>query len=171
MMRSRPSAPSAREASSSRGSTLLIVLIILGVLAAVIAAALALSGRDREANAAKTRTDVLRACAEAAGRVVWAEMANTGGVLTGGVWARNIPGGPQLNLGHFDQTFASVDVTNIQYTLEAQGGEAAGGGLTDIDSTNTFRKEFFGRPYLVFAHCKDSQGRQYEVELFARFGL
>lgn len=63
---------------SQPGSALLLVVILLGVLAAVGAAAVALSSRDRINAGAKTRRDLMIACATAAQMKTWAELSRYG---------------------------------------------------------------------------------------------
>ena len=160
-----------RAKTKTMGSALLVAITAMAVLAFIAAAAILIASRERGAASAKGRQDMMRACAEAAARMVWAEMANQGGVLTGAIWARNIPGGPQLTLGHVGDSFDTVTLSNIGRTMKEQADNSAGGGLTDVDTASTFRKAFFGRPSTIYAHCVDRSGREYEVELFARFGL
>lgn len=159
----------------ARGSVLLVVVVILAVMALGIAAALMVSSRERAAAASQGRADSLKACAQAASRRIWAEVANSGGALVGGVWALDIADGPMLALGHYDQngaSFTSVTTTNITNVKATQTLASASGGVRNLDTSNTFRVGI-GDPSgsLYFAHCVDGSGNQYEVELFARFGL
>lgn len=63
---------------SHAGSALLLVVILLGVLAAIGAAAVTLSARERINAGAKSRRDLMLACANAGQMKVWAEMAKYG---------------------------------------------------------------------------------------------
>jgi hypothetical protein len=60
------------------GSALLLVIILLGILAAIGAAAVTLSSRDRINAGAKTRRDLMVACASAAQMKTWAELNRYG---------------------------------------------------------------------------------------------
>lgn len=160
------------KAGRPTGSVILVVVVILALVLLGLAVALALSARERAAAASKGRADVLKACGQAASRRIWAEVANSGGSMVGGVWAVSIPGGPKLDLGHYDQSFTSVTTTNVSNVKKAQTLAAASGGVRNLDTANTFRQGI-GDPAgaLYYAHCEDAAGNQYEVELFARFGL
>ncbi len=160
----------------ARGSALLVVVVLLAILAAGIAAALIISSRERTAAALKGRGDVMQSCARAASRRLWAEVANSGGAMVGSVWAVSLPGGPQLQMGHYDQdkalavTLTAGDLDKVKVPMSLA---AASGGVKNLDTSNTFRLGL-GDPSgaLYIAHCRDtSSGNEYEVELFARFGL
>ena len=152
---------------------MLVVMVVLVVMALVAMAAMMIASRDREAASAKGKGDALRSCAQAAARKIFAEMAvQTDASLVGGVWATGIPGGPRLDLGHYDQNFTTVSLSNETQVKEQLGPNSASGGVENVETGNTFRKGVGGSGGALYvAHCTDAIGRQYEVELFARIGL
>jgi hypothetical protein len=64
-----------------------------------------------------------------------------------------------------------VSINFDDQVLMRLGAAAMSGGVTDIDTTNTFREPLLGSPMVLTAHCRDGADRQYELELAVRFGL
>lgn len=151
----------------AHGSSIVPTLIIVLGLTVLSLAALNLASRGTISAAHKAHGDQLTACANAAAQRVLAEYA-LAGANVGSITAAGIPGGPTLGLGHFD----SGMTVNIVGNLTELGTAAGGQTPTDFDTTNTITKgRGGGKPYSLVAHCTDSQGRQFEVELFLRLGL
>lgn len=126
----------------THGSALLLVVILLGVLAAIGAAAVSLSSRDRINASAKSHRDLMTACASAAQLKVWAELARYGPKWFGSdarTTEFSLPDGTRLAPLHYGQTTATLvkdvvvsfkdpvademvrDLTNRSQPLLAQG--------------------------------------------------
>lgn len=157
-----------------RGSSLLLAVIVLGALALLAAAGLRLAQQESVTTNQRIHHQTLVACAQAAEKKLWAEIALRGQGPTVKVDVSKIPGAnAHLAIGHYDSEFdsggniQSVTLSENFVPLEAA---AASGGVEDNDATNTMRLGgVFGQPYLLVAHCTDARGRQYEVELMVRW--
>ncbi len=171
-----PSYPRSKPFSrrASRGSALILVVIILAVLALMGAAALSLSQQEAANVSRQVNYQMLVACAEAAQRKLWAEMAAANGSIPQTSRPTVIPhpyGEMRMSAGHFDQD--PLPITDVQFrdnAIKETPPNATSGGL-DIDDTNRFSSGFLNQHYFVYAHCRDSKDRQYEVELMVKFGL
>lgn len=162
----------------TRGSALLVTMIVLAVLTLVGVASLQLAQGDSITvnRQMSYRTQV--ACSEAAVRKVWAAYALKAQVIypymvDGTQSPSSGDGGIVLAPGHYDSDVGgpSVSVTFDDQVLLRLGAAAMSGGVTDIDTTNTFREPLLGSPMTLIAHCRDRADRQYEIELAVRFGL
>ncbi len=156
-----------------RGSSLLVTIILLGVLSAIGAAAVMLSSQERINASAKSRYDKLIECANAAYAKIWAEMANNGpGYLTSSVQIHplTLPDGTQFVPGHYNNASdGGVSMTNVTFTAKAGSGNNV---LNERDCTNAACGLVgIGQTHGIVAHCTDSMGRQYEVEMAVRFAL
>ena len=163
----------------ARGSSLIMVTIILLVMALMAASALILTAQEAGTVSKKIDYDVLVACAQAAQQKLWGEYALYGSGITT-VKPTVIPGtedpstkqNARFSIGHYDSD--PTDITDVTFNDESWRplpATVVSGSLGEMDQSNTFRRGFGGQPYLVFAHCRDNRGRQYEVELMVRFGL
>lgn len=152
-----------------RGSALVLVTIILGVLALLAAAALKLAQQDSVSVNQRINRETLTACADAAQRKLMAEIALRGGA-TGTAQAVVVPGAnTKLVVGHYDSDATIADV-QLDENFVPLGAAAASGGFDENDATNTMRMGgMFGQNYLTVAHCTDSRGRQYEVEVVVKW--
>ena len=163
----------------TRGSAMLLAMVILAVLTLVAVASLQLAHGDSVTVNRQQNYRILVACAEAANRKLWAEYGNRQGTVqsvTPYVVAdtKNAKGDwMQLAVGHYDSDIGGplVAITFDDQVMKLLGATAMSGGITDLDTTNTFRAPLLGTPYLLTAHCKDASGRQYEIEMAVRFGL
>lgn len=150
-----------------RGSTLLIVMILLTVLAAIGAAAVTLSSRDRINASAKTRRDMVTACASAAQAKIWAEVARYGPQWLGSdnaISEMTLNDGTRLGPLHYDQTPTGLVVKNVVLGLAAEYGDEAVVGLSNRSSGLISA----GHTYRCVARCVDPAGRQLEVEFQLR---
>ena len=156
-------------AGGQRGSALVLVTIILGVLALLAAAALKLAQQDSVSVNQRINRETLTACADAAQRKLMAEIALRGGP-TGTAQAVVVPGAnTKLVIGHYDSDATVADV-QLDQNFIPLGPAAASGGFDENDATNTMRMGgMFGQNYLTVAHCTDSRGRQYEVEVVVKW--
>ncbi len=156
---------------SPRGSALLLVVIILGVLAMLGATALQLAQQESTSVNQRINYQTLVNCAEAAERKLWSEVAVQGVASGATVKPTVIPGtNARLAVGHFDSDPNDTATVSLDDNFFQIGQSAASGGLQDNDATNTIRQGgFFGQPYMMYAHCTDSRGRKYEVELMVEW--
>jgi hypothetical protein len=109
---------------SALGSTLLLVMILLGVLAAIGAAAVTMASRDRINASAKTRRDMIVACAQAAQAKVWAEVARYGPRWFGSDASAvefSLADGTRLGPLHYDQN-PGVLVKNVMPVISKSCG-------------------------------------------------
>ncbi len=152
-----------------RGSALVLVTIILGVLALLAAAALRLAQQDAVSVNQRIGRETLTACADAAQRKLMADIAAKDGP-NGTVQAVVVPGAnAKLVVGHYDSDSTIADV-RLDENFVPLGPAASSSGFADNDATNTMRiGGMFGRNYLTVAHCTDSRGRQYEVEVVVQW--
>lgn len=159
-----------------RGSTLVFAVILVSVLAAIGAAAVLLSSRDRINAGAKTRRDVVAACAAAAQAKLWAELAKYGPNLFGSatpVTEMTLADGTKLGTLHYDQS-AGIPMSQVSVLLSNDFGDAEVTDLTNragglLQNARAFR---------VVARCSIPSGglfssdpshdRQVEVELRLR---
>ena len=161
---------------SALGSTLLLVIILIGVLAAIGAAAVALSARDRINASAKSRRDLASACASAAQVKIWAEIARYGprwlGSSTIPVAEFTLADGTRLGPLHFDQTVGSLVVTDVVLGLSSEFGDESVVDLSNRSSALIAA----GKAYRCVARCVVPGGylgpdRQLEVEFQIRTRL
>lgn len=171
-----PSPLQRRRLPPSRGSTLVFAIILVSVLAAIGAAAVLLSSRDRINAGAKTRRDVIAACASAAQAKLWAELARYGPNLFGSsnpVTELTLADGTHLGTLHYDQS-AGIPMSNVSVLLSNDFGDAE---VTDL--TNRAGGLLANaRAFRVVARCSIPSGglffsdrthdRQVEVEFRLR---
>ena len=156
---------------SERGSALLTSIILLGVLMVLGVAAISLSAQERRNAGAKASVDALQACANAAQAKIWAEMSQYGLASLAGsvsVSAMNLPGNLIGMPGHYDsQDLPTLTLNDVTYTETTSNGT-----LGEQDCTNrACGGGTLGHTQRAFAHCIDSSGRQFEVELAVKFAL
>jgi hypothetical protein len=151
-----------------RGSTLLLVMILLTVLAAIGAAAVTLSARDRINASAKTHRDMVAACASAAQAKIWAEVAQFGPQWFGSqspITELTLNDGTRLGPVHYDQAPGTLQVRDVVITLTAEYGDEAIVSLSNRSSGLMGS----GHTYRCVARCVDQTGqRQLEVEFQLR---
>jgi hypothetical protein len=151
-----------------RGSTLLIVMILLTVLAAIGAAAVTLSSRDRINASAKTHRDMVAACASAAQAKIWAEVARYGPQWFGSgdpVAELTLNDGTRLGPLHYGQDPGALVVKDVVLGLTAEYGDEATVSLSNRSSGLMGS----GHTYRCVAHCVDRTGqRELEVEFQLR---
>jgi hypothetical protein len=154
-----------------RGNTLLLVMIIIVVLTIVGIAALRMAQQDSVTVSQRIYAQRLRACANAATNFLWAEYANFG--ITGDVVPKPIEGTDYTMAGaHYDVDETVIATVKLADAIYPTAKTAVGGGIQDMDITNTFRSaNLGGQPHTVLAHCADRDNNQYEVELLVKFGL
>jgi hypothetical protein len=154
---------------SARGSSLLLVVILLGVLAAIGAAAVTLSSRERINASAKTRRDLLVACARAAQSQLWAEIGRYGSnyfASTNPVLEAVLPDGTRLVTAHYDADASGLTAHDISIVTGSGCGEDEGAK----DLTNRMGPAMSNcTSYAVSARCTIpggafQQDRQLEVE-------
>jgi hypothetical protein len=157
------------------GSTLVLVVILLGVLAAIAAAAVTLSSRDRINASAKSRRDESVACARAAQVKIWSEIAKYG---TGWLTSTNpvteftLPDGTRLGPLHYGQTVGGgLTAKDVIIQLASANGDEQVVDLSNrsaglIGSSKTYR---------CVAHCvvpgnlfTFTPDRELEVEFIIR---
>jgi hypothetical protein len=159
---------------SAAGSTLLLVIILLGVLAAIGAAAVTLSSRERINASAKSRRDLSAACAQAAQVKLWAELAKYGPRWLGSdtlVTEFTLPDGTRLGPLHYDQTAGAVVAKDVVVGLASEFGDES---VVDLTNRSTALIGA-GKAYRCVARCVVPGGlgpdRQLEVEFQIRTRL
>jgi hypothetical protein len=157
----------------AHGSTLLLVVILLAVLAAIGAAAVTLSSRDRVNASAKSRRDLIAACASAAQVKIWAELARYGPRWLGSdipITELTLPDGTRLGPLHYDQEASGVVAKDVVVGLAAEFGDEA---VVDLTNRSTALIGA-GRAYRCVARCVVPGGtlfapnRELEVEFQIR---
>lgn len=170
-MTTRPRPP------SPRGSALLLVIILLGVLAAIGAAAVSLSSRDRINAGAKARRDLMVACASAAQVKVWAELARYGPRWLGSdtpIAELVLADGTKLGPLHYDQTASGLVAKDVVVALSA--AEFGDEQVIDLSNRSTALMGS-GKAYRCVARCTFpgvipfAPDRQLEVEFQLRTRL
>jgi hypothetical protein len=160
---------------SALGSTLLLVVILVGVLAAIGAAAVSLASRDRINASAKSRRDLVSACASAAQVKLWAEVAKYGPRWLGSstmITEFTLPDGTRLGPLHYGQDAGSVVVTDVVLALSTEFGDESVVDLTNRSSALIGN----GKAYRCVARCTVpgrflAPDRQVEVEFQIRTRL
>jgi hypothetical protein len=167
--------PFSNPTRPARGSSLLLVMILLGVLAAVGAAAVTLSSRDRINAAAKGRRDLVAACASAAQAQIWAELARFGPRWLGSdnpITELRLADGTRLGPLHYDQNPTGVVAKDVVVAIAAEYGDEA---VVDLSNRSTSLIGA-GKTYRCVARCVapgggNSPDRQLEVEFLIRTRL
>lgn len=156
---------------SPRGSALLLAVIVLGTLALLAAAGLRLAQQESVTVNQRIHHQTLIACAQAAEKKLWAEVAVRGTGSGVKVKPTVIPGAnTRLSIGHYDEDPSDITEVALDDNFRPLEAAAASGGIEENDATNNMRMGgLFGQPYLMVAHCTDVRGRQYEVELLVRW--
>lgn len=157
-----------RSRSTDRGSTLIVTVILLTVLAVLGIAAVSLGSRERVNAAGKGKRDALYACANSARLQIWAELAKYGrGYFdtTNPPSTLTLPDGTTLIApAHYAKHMApSMTVKDIvlRNSVQTSSTQIA----TDLTNTFDFMQGLtHATAYTVFARCRDSQGRELEVE-------
>jgi hypothetical protein len=147
-------------------------VILVAVLAAIGGAAVLLSSRDRINANAKTRRDVISACASAAQAKLWADLAKFGPNLFGStnpIAELTLADGTRLGTLHYGQTAATINMSNVAVLLANDFGD---GQVTDLTNRASGLLPN-SRAYRVVARCTVPGGmfqadRQVEVELRLR---
>ncbi len=154
--------------TNDRGSTLLLVVMLLAVLSVIGIAAVTLGSQERINASAKGRRDAIAACASAARMALWAELAKYGsGYLanTTPVGEIVLADGTKLAApAHY--TSAGTDELPIVQIVRTHTVARSFAAKT-IDLTNRMdaaQSRLGGTAYTVVARCKDSKGRENEVE-------
>ncbi len=159
-------------ARSERGAALPLALIMLGVLTAIAVAAVSLSSQERTNAASYSRVDFVNACANAAQAKLWAEVSYQSIAYFGSgmqVTSVKMPDGTVFTSpAHYDQDPSTI-VKDVVLKVESNSG---GGNVNERDCTNAAcGLTPLGATQLVVAHCKDTRGRELEIELGVRFAL
>jgi hypothetical protein len=153
-----------RIARPHRGSTLLLALILLGVLSVIAVSAVALSSQERVNAATKSRRDALAACAAAAQGALWAELLRYGPRYLGSLLPAGkieLPDGTVLSMGHYDQEPSVTLVSQTVRPVACDAGQAE--EFVDLTNRDAVLR-VGGHCYKVAAHCKDTAGRELEIE-------
>jgi hypothetical protein len=169
-MSARDPMPAPRR-RADRGSALVLVVILLAVLAAIGAAAVTLSSRDRINAGAKSRRDLMVACASAAQVKVWAELARYGPRWLGSdnlITELTLADGTRLGPLHYDQN-SGIAAKDVVVALSAEFGDES---VVDLSNRSTSLIGA-GKAYRCVARCTVPGGlfapdRQLEVEFQIR---
>ncbi len=159
---------------SDRGAVLPVALIMVGVLTVVAVAAVSLSGRERVNAASYSRLDFISECANAAQAKLWSEIAYGGPAYLSApfqVTSVTLPDGTILRSpAHYDSTATTLVKDVILKVQSSSGG--SGSGVNERDCTNSACGLVpLGATQIVMAHCKDTRGRELEIELGIKFAL
>jgi type II secretory pathway pseudopilin PulG len=154
---------------------LIITVILLAVLAAIGAAAISLSARERINASAKGKRDRMAACAQAARLAVWSELAKYGRGYFESANAPStitLPDGTNLTApAHYAEDMtSSMHVRDV--VVKNAVGCGAGGARADL--TNTFhaiRTDCNSDAYQVVARCTDASGNELEIEFTTGLAL
>lgn len=153
-----------RTARAHRGSTLLLALILLGVLSIIAVSAVALSAQERTNAATKSRRDALAACAAAAQASLWAELLRYGPRYLGSQLAAGtitLPDGTRLSMGHYEQDPSTTLVSQSVRPVACDAGQTE--EFVDLTNRDSVLR-IGGHCYKVAAHCRDTMGRELEIE-------
>jgi hypothetical protein len=156
----------------ARGSSLLVTLIALAVLTIVAVGAIAFTGQNREASAVMARGERSNACADAARKYLLSKLRLTGVSVASLTLDTQLPDDPvasrrsRLTTSHYDIA-AGVDTIGV-----AAAGSVSFSRNQTRDVANVIASSTLGgTPYRVVVKCRDSSGREEEVELAIRYGL
>jgi hypothetical protein len=161
---------------------MILAVILLAILSVIGVGAVRLASEERRNASTKARYDALQACARAAQVKVWAELAKYGpNYLKSATLVaepETFPGGISLRApAHYsdatsDDADVEVHVNDVVVLFDkgvSTGALAISSDLTNragsIDALNS------GKAYRVVGRCKDSHGREFEVEFAMRFTL
>ncbi len=153
-----------RVLGSARGSTLLLAIILLGVLAVIGVAAVALSSQERTNAAIKSRRDALVACANAAQAALWKELLMYGPRYLGSdklAGTITLPDGTRLSMGHYGQDPTTTVVKQAVKPVACDSGQTE--EFVDLTNRDAYLR-LGGHCYHVVAHCRDTMGREFEIE-------
>jgi hypothetical protein len=160
----------------AHGYALLVSIILLAVLTVMGVATVSLASQERTSAAGKLKVDKLMACAAAAQQAMWAEMVRWGPGYLGSsrpITSVTLPDGTQLIApGHYGQQpggSTPPTVSSVVLTVKdgASGGLSGGRDQSNVPAGSAAA----GQVQTVIAHCKDPQGREYEIELAVRLAL
>jgi hypothetical protein len=160
------------QTSPPRGNALLITLIAIAVLMLMVAGAIQFTHYNREAAVEKSRGDRVGACAEAARRHLLSRLKlfHAPGRLT--LASELIDDADptlrsQVLTGHYGDTAAEATVVAV--SPAAMG--AASRQVRDITNVMPAGGTLGGQYYRVVVKCRESGGRESEVEFVFRYGL
>ena len=153
-------------------------MILLGVLAAIGAAAVSLSSRDRINAGAKSRRDLVAACASAAQVKIWAELARYGPRWLGSdtpIEELVLADGTRLGPLHYGQTPSGPPALVAKDVVMALAGEFGDEEALDLSNRSTALIGA-GHAYRCVARCTVPGGalspnRELEVEFQIRTRL
>lgn len=155
--------------SRMAGSILIAAMVVLVVLMLLIAAAIAFTGKNREASAGKMQGDQVAACADAARRHLLSKLRMLKGSASSlRLVDVKVPHGDReltISTSHFDGTQAMVQALTpaavVSDTVKARDLSNAAPGSATLG----------GQFYSVVVKCEDPGGRMAELEFAFRYGL
>ncbi|HEY8205869.1 MAG TPA: hypothetical protein VIG99_00210 [Myxococcaceae bacterium] len=162
----------ANSTARARGSSLLVVLIALAVLMVVVVGAIQFTGQNREASAVMARGERSAACAEAARRYLLSKLRITGVAVASLTLDSKLPDDKvalrqsRVTTGHYDIA-AGVDAVGVASAGSVSFSREQTRNVANVIAQSTLG----GTPYRVVVKCRDSSGREEEVELAFRYGL
>lgn len=157
---------------NARGSSLLVALIALAVLSIVAVGAIAFTGQNREGSAVMARGERSSACADAARKYLLSKLRLYGVAVASLTLDDTLPDDPvaarrsRVTTGHYDIA-AGVDATGIASAGSVGFSRDQTRNVANVIAASTLG----GTPYRVVVKCRDSAGREEEVELAFRYGL
>jgi Tfp pilus assembly protein PilX len=180
--------PETMRPQPQRGSALIIAMIAISVLMILVVAAIQFTGVNKEASQAKLRGDELAACAENAKRMLMSQLndptkpigdvvavyadGGTSGSNAGNFTVPNevaIADRTNLTAGHYSNTETGTSVATIIPLGSSVLGESTR-NARDMSNVSA-RYNFGGTPYRVTMRCRDSAGREAEVEFVIKYGI
>ena len=155
--------------SVQRGNVLLVVVVLVAILSILGVTAVGLGARERINAAGKGKVEFDQACANAATAKIFAELAANGlGFLGNGgatVTKITLPDGSVVQPGHIGSDLSKV--SDVAFRVVSSGGTQV-----ERDCTNKLcGPSDLGHTYNVTAHCKDTSGRESEIEIALHFAI
>ncbi|ATB35657.1 hypothetical protein CYFUS_001071 [Cystobacter fuscus] len=165
------------EKRAPRGNALMLTVIAMAVLLLLVVGAIQFSNYNREASAEKLRGDRVGACADAARRHLLSRLklfraTNELQILDTKLIDDPDPSArTRIMTGHYNDTAADIaqaTVVGVDPVFMGASGRQAREIANTVPASGGFMG---GQYYRVVVKCKETSGRESEVEFLFRYGL
>lgn len=156
-----------------RGSALLVTLIALAVLMVIVVATIQFTGDNRTAASAKIAGDETAACAEVARRYLLSQLRTYGVSISSLTFDERLADDATLAdrsrimSAHYSAVAAAPTIVTV--SSDTVGGAAK--QLRDMSNAAPSSTTIGGQYYRVVVLCRQSGGRESELEFVFRHGL
>ena len=167
----------ARPSSRPRGYLLLVAVLALVALLVLVLGAIRFTGTNRVGATAKSRSDRLNSCGQAAKRALLSKLSlsnlpDPAGLVQNVGLDEKLPDSEssatqtRVMTAHFDENGASVTL----FKLNPATMGASRNQIRDVANTPAQSLTLGGQYYAVVAKCRDSAGHETEAEFVVRLG-